>query len=127
MKRTAAYLLLVAFSLIILPAAKAGSSVDPVIDKCVLIETLVGKGSGLLYRTPNGKLFVITCRHVVEDGYCMVIKDVNGRIFEPYINSAEQADVYFSKDRDMALIHVVEPDYANLRWFSTKVHFDTKS
>ena len=99
---------------------------DP-IQKCVLIETLTGKGSGVLYRLPNGNLFVITCRHVVEDGYCMIIKDVNGRTYEPAINDTGFCRVFFANDRDMALIRITEPEYKNLQCFDQSTQLTSMS
>lgn len=127
MKRIVVNLLLVVYFQLNLLVALADQATDNVIDKCVLIETLVGRGSGLLYRLPNGNLFVITCRHVIEDGYCMVIKDVNGRAFKPIVNDKGQCEVFFAKDRDMALARIIDPKDKKLQWFDRTTQIDSIS
>ena len=87
-----------------------------VLSCCVTVETLMSRGSGLLYRLPNGNLFVITCRHVIEDGYFVSIKDINGRTINLRTNANEvsinqNVEAFLANDRDMALVFVEEPRF----------------
>ena len=97
---------------------------DPfVLSSCVVVETLTSHGSGLLYQLPNGNLYIITCRHVIEDGYFVIVRDTNGRIIDLDVEKGkfelfQNIKAFVAKDRDLALIQVKRPnnEKGNLTW-----------
>jgi len=68
---------------------------------CVIIDVPGGSGTGFLYEK-NGKLFVVTCFHVIGNAPAIYIRDMEGNV----LNVKE---VYIAKDRDIAFISLKDP------------------
>ena len=70
---------------------------------CVTISTLTGAGTGFFIEH-NGRLSIVTCRHVVENSPFLVVTDMNGLEYHA-------TNALFSTSRDIALLQIeIEKD-----------------
>lgn len=71
-------------------------SQQELLKRCVTITTVDSNASGFFFKR-KGRVFVVTCNHVVFDQPFLIIHDLNGKEYP-----AER--VYCAKDRDMAVV-----------------------
>lgn len=79
----------------------ASGYVDPM-KACLMIKALGGSGSGFKVKHA-GKVYVITCAHVINNEPILIIKDIDNREYKV-------KRTLVAKDRDLAVIEIDVPD-----------------
>ncbi len=67
------------------------------VQSCVTIRGLASSGSGFFFKAKNGKTYIATNKHVVEDAISIEIRDIDDDVFKP-------VKIWVDPNRDVALI-----------------------
>lgn len=104
--------LMVFSAMLIAGCSDAPKTDSQALSGCVTIRTLSGNGSGFFARHDQ-RIYVFTCRHVIEDSPVIVVKDTSGRDYRV-------KKVLVADDRDAAVIEVELGDSTPARIFEIR-------
>ncbi len=67
------------------------------VQSCVTIQGLTSNGSGFFFKAKNGKIYIATNKHVVENEIAIEIRDIDDDVFKP-------VKIWVDSNRDLAFI-----------------------